>query len=40
MFFSVNIMVDEVLRLKAGHLDSALIASGSLGSQVDLGKSL
>lgn len=40
MFFSVNIMVDEVLNLEAGHLDSAFIPSGSLDSQVDLDKSL
>lgn len=39
MFFSVNIMVDEVSRLEAGHLDSAFIPPGSLDSQVDLGKS-
>lgn len=40
MFFRVIIMVDEVLRLEAGHLDSAFPPSGSLESQVDLGKSL
>lgn len=38
--FRVSIMVDEVLSLGAGHLDSALIASGSLASQLDLVKSL
>lgn len=40
MSFSVNIMVDEVLSLEAGHLASAFISSESLDSQVDLGKSL
>lgn len=35
-----SIIVDGVLSLEAGHLDSALIASGSLASQVDLVKSL
>lgn len=40
MFFSVNIMVDEVLRLEAGHLDSAFIPPGSLDSPGDLDKLL
>lgn len=39
VLFGDNIMVDEVWSWQAGHLDSALIASGSLDSQVDLDKS-